>query len=317
MDVTVIIPTFNRLWALPRAVESCLTQGAETEVIVIDDGSNDGTWEWLASQSRVRAIRQKNLGKCWAVNHGYSLAKGRYIRILDSDDWLLPNANVRQTKLADEVSADLVVAGYEIHYEGSDFAETRAWESCDDLIAQFLGECDSSHYSAFLFRREFLRDIPHRPDFAYRDDRLFTLEAVLSTPKVVIDGSPGFAHLHHKRERLQAATGMRSVVTHFQQLTLYRRVLGELASKGELTERRCKASAQILWPLAHWIAYASLDEACETVDWIFQLDPGFQVPECGLLGVLYRRCGFRQTERLLALRRWMLGLLAGPRRVMN
>ncbi len=37
------------------------------------------------------------------------------------------------------------------------------------------GECDSSHYSAYLFRRQFIDDIPHRPEFSHRDDRMFII----------------------------------------------------------------------------------------------------------------------------------------------
>jgi hypothetical protein len=76
-----------------------------------------------------------------------------------------------------------------------------------------------------------------------------------------------------------------------------------LEAQGELTLRRKKAAARALWPLAHWIAYTHLDEACEVADWIFKLDPNFQVPEAGMLGKLYRGIGFRRTERVLAFRR--------------
>ena len=64
----------------------------------------------------------------------------------------------------------------------------------------------------------------------------------------------------------------------------------------------------MLWPLAHWVGYSHLDEACEIADFVFRLDPEFRVPENGLLGLLYRRFGFRKTELALRVRRNVVSL---------
>src|ERR1700716_2554760 len=90
--VSVIIPTYNRLWSLPQAVESCRENACKVEIIVVDDGSTDGTGEWLQSQKDVVVLKTSNWGKCWAVNSGVRIARGEYIRFLDSDDWLLAGA---------------------------------------------------------------------------------------------------------------------------------------------------------------------------------------------------------------------------------
>jgi glycosyltransferase involved in cell wall biosynthesis len=308
MDISVIIPTYNRLWSLPTAIDSCRRTECETEIIVVDDGSTDGTWEWLQTQPDVVRIRQPNLGKPWAVNRGFASARGTYVRFLDSDDWLNPGASDRQMQIAQQQDADIVVAGYEAYSEAGELLYRVNWTDCDDFIAQQLGECNSSHYSAYLFRREFLKEIPHRPDFAYRDDRLFVLEVALAQPKVAVFEQATFCHRHHQQERLQALRGMKSVTVHLQQLMLYRRVLSQLAEQGDLTPRRRQAAAKVLWHLAHWIAYTHPEEADEVADWVFQLDPSFQIPEAGLLGQIYRSLGFRRTEALLQMRRQVLKL---------
>ena len=302
-DLSVLIPTYNRLWSLPEAIESCRGTECRTEVIVVDDGSTDKTWKWLEQQPDVIRLRQPNLGKQWAVNLAFEHATGDYVRFLDSDDWTLPGANDGQIRLARRTGADVVVSGYTEFTENGVAGAAHPWIDCDDFVAQQLGECDSSHYSAYLLRRDFVRDLPHRPECGYRDDRMFVLELALKTPRVAVYEQAALGHRHHGKGRLQFPTGMRMVVTNYQHRMMYRRILDELERRGELTERRRKAAAKSLWPLAHWVGYTHLDEASEIADWIHELDPGFRPPEAGLLGELYRRLGFRKTENLLKLRR--------------
>jgi len=306
IDVTIIIPTFNRLWCLPKAIESCRHSACQTEIIVIDDGSTDGTWEWLQQQKDVVVLRQVNWGKDWAVNAAFAQANGEYVRFLDSDDWLLAGAIDAQLALARKEGADVVVAGYEVYDEQENLIRKSPWVDCDDFIAQQLGECDSSHYSAYLFRRSFIKDIPHRQEFGVRDDRMFVIEVAMAKPRVTVCEQWAFGHRQHAQARLQFPNGMRAVQTNFQHLQIYRKSLAQLDGQGELTPRCKKAACKILWPLAHWIAYTHLTEACEVADWVFNLDPDFTIPESGMLGRLYRGLGFRRTEQILALRRTLL-----------
>jgi glycosyltransferase involved in cell wall biosynthesis len=89
---SVIIPAFNRLRFLPTALASVWAQRfAAGEVIVVDDGSTDGTSDYLASLGdRVRVVRQTNRGPGAARNAGLSAAKGEYLAFLDSDDVWFP-----------------------------------------------------------------------------------------------------------------------------------------------------------------------------------------------------------------------------------
>ena len=303
MKISIIIPTFNRLWSLPQAILSCRSETLETEIIVVDDGSTDGTWAWLQEQDDLIALHQENWGKPWAVNQALEIATGDYIRFLDSDDWLEPEANERQLQIAQSDNVDLVVSGYRIYNENGESVGVNPWQPCDDFIAQQLGECNNSHYSAYLFRRTFLTELCHRPDFAFRDDRMFVLEAALANPSVAICPGYTLAHRHHSKPRLQASTGLRSIVTHWQQLTLYRKIISILESRAELTPRRQKAAAKMLWPLAHWIAYTQISEGLSVADWVYELDPEFIPPESGALGFCYRTLGFYWTEILLKIRR--------------
>jgi Glycosyl transferase family 2 len=306
-SISVIIPAKNRLWSLPKAVESCRSTQLKIEILVIDDDSTDGTAEWLRIQSDVVAVSGEGWGKPWGVNRALSLATGTYVRFLDSDDWLNTGANEVQYKLAESEVADLVVSGLD-RYNNDTFVETVHWVATDDFIAQQLGEASASHYSAFLFRREFVQDLPHRTlfpasDFASRDDRCFMLEVALRHPRMAVSPMVALCHRHHERPRLQFRSGLGGIGTNIQQLYTYRQILRLLTERGELTLRRKHAAINVLWPLAHWIAHTHLDEASEVARWICELDSHFRPPETGLLGVLYRQLGFRNTERLLRVRR--------------
>jgi len=313
-DVSVIIPSRDRLWCLPQCIASCRSTQLSIEIIVVDDASTDGTDEWLKSQKDVVTIHGGGWGKPWGVTKALSIAKGTFVRFLDSDDWLNAGATEEQFAIGQQEGADVVVSGYQL-YEDQAHIKDFPWQPTDDFIARQLGEGldKGSHYSAFLFRRSFVQDIPHRTsfpaaDFASRDDRCFILEVALRKP--VIAAHPGHAlcHRQHAKGRLQFQSGLRSVGTNIQHLLIYRQILGALNREGTLTERRRRAATHALWPLATWIARTNPDEAGELNDWIHQLDPEFEPPVAGLLGFLYRSLGFRLTERLLRWRRAVLNL---------
>jgi glycosyltransferase involved in cell wall biosynthesis len=303
MDVSIIIPTYNRLWSLPQAIESCRNTKCEVELIVIDDGSTDDTWEWLAQQQDIVVLQQPHLGKCWAVNKGFSIARGNYIRFLDSDDMLAEGSIDEQFTLAEKTNCDIVVSGYCNMDEQGKLLRRQLWVHTDDFIAQQLGEDDGSHYSAFLFKRLFITDIPHRPEFAFRDDRMFILEAALKYPQIAIHPGAALWHRIHHQNRLQASSGSKQIVQNYQHLHLYKYIIGQLQQKKQLTIRRINAALNILWPLCHWIAKYNVDEAAALLQWLYKLKPDFVIPEKGLLNQLYKNLGFRSTERLLRIRR--------------
>jgi glycosyltransferase involved in cell wall biosynthesis len=92
--VSVVVDSYNYARYLGQAVDSALGQTyPHTEVIVVDDGSTDGSWQIVASYGdRVRALRKANGGKASAFNAGFEMSRGRVVWFLDSDDALLPRA---------------------------------------------------------------------------------------------------------------------------------------------------------------------------------------------------------------------------------
>lgn len=101
--VSVVIPTYNRIHTLPASVDSVLNQTYENlELIIMDDGSTDGTQEYVESiaDKRVRYRRaDKNMGPSAARNMGAELATAEYLAFQDSDDVWEPDKLEKQMKL--------------------------------------------------------------------------------------------------------------------------------------------------------------------------------------------------------------------------
>jgi glycosyltransferase involved in cell wall biosynthesis len=110
MKVSTVIPAFNRRDYLPRAIESALAQTVPVdEILVVDDGSTDGSADFVQSRygSRVRVVRQPNSGVAGARRRGIMEARGEWIAFLDSDDEWLPDRNRELLKAAELVPPDV------------------------------------------------------------------------------------------------------------------------------------------------------------------------------------------------------------------
>ena len=113
--VTVIIPTYNRAHFIKSAIDSVLNQTfGDFELIVIDDGSSDGTDKLLNGYGdKLRYIQQRRQEKSAARNKGIELAQGEYIAFLDSDDVWFSNKLSRQVPVLDSAPKNVVlVHGY-------------------------------------------------------------------------------------------------------------------------------------------------------------------------------------------------------------
>jgi glycosyltransferase involved in cell wall biosynthesis len=116
--ISIIVPVYNAKEYLSTCVGTILNQSYKnTEVILIDDGSADGSGElcdeYARANKNVRVIHKENEGAAVARNVGIEAARGEYITFADADDFMRENCLSRLMEIAEEAKCSIVQCGYE------------------------------------------------------------------------------------------------------------------------------------------------------------------------------------------------------------
>ncbi len=157
--VSVVIPTHDRAAATERAARSVLAQSHRAlELLVIDDGSTDGTAERVEAlgDPRLRVVRQRNAGVAAARNRGLAEAKGAYVAFLDSDDAWRPDKLARQVAALEAAPArvGICTTGAEIRPRVGPAEIRRPEIRGDAFAALLLRNLVHAPTSCALIRRE-------------------------------------------------------------------------------------------------------------------------------------------------------------------
>jgi len=134
IDVSVIIPTFNRLKDLELALDSVFGQASvRLECIVVDDGSTDGTVESIrdrySDQNLVIIEKQSRSGPQASRNLGIVRAQGEFVTFLDSDDYFEPNTLADRVNRCRNLGLNSLFSAYRVRFVG------RRWELVKNVIS--------------------------------------------------------------------------------------------------------------------------------------------------------------------------------------
>lgn len=157
MKISVIIPTYNRVSLLPRAVRS-IPKNAMAEIIIIDDGSTDGTREVVAvlqkEDPRILSVSlPQNRGVNYARNRGIEKATGEWISFLDSDDeYVLGGFGIVNSAL-ERASRYIDIVGFMTLREVNGIMESRGFG------VEESWETHEPSYEEVLFKEHILGDI--------------------------------------------------------------------------------------------------------------------------------------------------------------
>ncbi len=219
---SLIVPVYNAASTLEKAVDSLLSQaGSSFEVLLIDDGSADGSLELCrelaARDGRIRVISQENRGICAARNRGLAAARGDYVGFCDDDDVYLPGALRAARDLIERTGADVVRGGYELWREGAsgpvllphDPGRACTLESVPDggAYLAFLQNSGPQFVWNAFYRRAFLGALNFDERCRHGlEDFVFNAAVYANAPRAAYDPAPWYRHFERADSTSAAVT---------------------------------------------------------------------------------------------------------------
>ena len=192
--ISVIMPVYNTAKYLNEAIDSILEQTfKDFEFIIIDDCSTDGSKDIIKSYNDERIIlleNETNLGIVYSLNYAISLANGKYIARMDSDDISEINRLEKQVSFM-ENNEDIILCGTWFKGIGNDKLYVYP-ESHDEIIVKMLSYCAIGHPTVFI-RNSILKHYNLKYDILmeYAEDydlwsRLSTIGKLANLPEVLL-----------------------------------------------------------------------------------------------------------------------------------
>jgi glycosyltransferase involved in cell wall biosynthesis len=206
--MSIVVNNYNYADFLPHAIDSALGQTAEdVEVIVVDDGSTDGSREVIASYGeRIKGVLKENGGQASAFNAGFAASSGEIVCFLDADDALAPTA-------AGQAIAHLLPGRAKVHWPLLEIDEAgrltgavrpRKVLAEGDLRDEIVRDGPDSHLSAPTSGNAWSRDFLERAlplpaeDFRISADAILYELAAAFGPIARLDAPQGFYRLHSR-----------------------------------------------------------------------------------------------------------------------
>ncbi len=173
--LSVAIPCYNSENYMRHAVETLLVGGEDVEIIIVDDGSSDRTYEiglelQEAHPGIVKVVHQENAGHGGAVNTGLKEATGLYFKVVDSDDWVKEEALLEALAtlkglVADSAAPDMFICNYVYEKVGEKKKRVIHYRNCMPQDCIFTWD-DVSHFRtgqfilmhSVIYRTKLLKD---------------------------------------------------------------------------------------------------------------------------------------------------------------
>jgi glycosyltransferase involved in cell wall biosynthesis len=311
MLVSIVIPCYNAERWLAQAVESALGQTwPEKEVIVVDDGSTDGSLEVIKRYGdRIRWETGPNRGGNGARNRLLELAGGEWLQYLDADDYLLPDKVVKQMGfLASHDETDVVFGPITLEHwteSGARRELTRIPEPHDPWV--LLARWYLPQTGSPLWRKQAILDVggwkPNQP--CCQEHELY-LRLLMAGKRFAHCSENGAVYRQWGEDTLCKHD---TPEVHRHRLEIEQRAEEFLRMQNELTADRLWAINQARFEIARMVWLYDPDFAAEIVEAIRHSQPGF-VPGGAAARLhyrlLYRTLGFRVVERLAEWKRTLL-----------
>jgi len=304
-DVSVIIPTYNRRSFLKEAVASCFAENdpLDFEVVLVDDGSTDGTREWLAQldEPRIRPIFQEHRGAQQARNAGLEAAEGNAIKFLDSDDYLYPGVLREQYEAIRETGADVCYGPIDIIDEDGEIRGHKSNAAVEDLLGGVATGGVTTYPHVFLFRAEVARREQWRPEVPFHQDTAYVLDVATHDPEIFRSETTVGVHHAHQGDRITTTTKAESSIQNIEYKfdLLYRAFWNRRKHTGASSKLKHDV-AHGLWQEAHKLGPANFSKFEDRWSRVEEIQPEYSPPRSNtLLTVIDQFWGTLTTERLI------------------
>lgn len=205
--ISIIIPVYNVKEYLEKCLYSVCGQTYKNlEIIVVDDGSTDGSGEicdmFAETDSRIKVIHQVNKGQSCARNEGLTIARGEYIGFVDSDDWIDPDMYEFLYHLLVDNDADISVCAHyietttrtKVRYSSGAFTSF----SSDEAIRALIVDKRMRNYMCDkLFKRKALAGIQF-PEKQIFEDMAICYRIFYKVQRIVMQDCPKYHYLQRE-----------------------------------------------------------------------------------------------------------------------
>ncbi len=206
--ITVVFSVYNTGRFLPKAMDSMIAQTTDDfEIIIVDDGSNDGSEKICDEQAErrpgTRVIHKPNGGLSSGRNTGIDNARGEYIIFPDPDDWVEPDYLEKLLDLEKETGADLAVCGHYDHINGG----IRTWNAgASPEVLEKEAALEKlmlpSSYCGYAWNKLYHMDVIRENGLRFDEeagmlqDLLFAVEYFMHCDRVTYDPVPLYHYNH-------------------------------------------------------------------------------------------------------------------------
>jgi succinoglycan biosynthesis protein ExoO len=238
-SVSVIVPAFNAEPFIARAIRSALDQTLPPrEVIVVDDGSSDGTCEVVKAlavrDARVRLVKlSRNGGPSVARNAAFAAAQGNWIAVLDADDAYVPSRLQTLVAVGEAFGADIVadnIALYDIRARqivslGVSSSSSTHIVGRHDYVRRCRGNREDVDWGLLhpMFRRTFIQQhaLEYPQDLRHGEDFVFMLWALLAGAKFVFTPEMGYLYTQRWGSYSKMSSGASRTQVDFKTMTAH------------------------------------------------------------------------------------------------
>ncbi len=211
--VSIIVPVYNPGQYFRKCLDTLCNQTYKNiEIILIDDGSKDGSSEicdeYVNNDSRIICIHNENHGVSSSRNTGLKLAKGDFIAFVDSDDYVENNTYERLIEKVNNNDCDAIVFEYYINYPDKEIRHLLNKENYGFFSKE---ETQKKLFTGFQFsvtkflKKELITGITYREEIYRGEDTLFVAEALFKANKVLFTNE---AFYHYVQSEESACRGV-------------------------------------------------------------------------------------------------------------